>query len=372
MPKKIALMINSMSGGGAEKFVKSLLENLNNNGFNVELVCLEKDDVYTVEPNIKVNYLTNWDKNISGIKKLLFLSILTFKLNKYIKENDIQVVQSHLFRANYVNLLSKLLFRSKYTIQVVNHSIISRYKKEGLSGRINLFLIKHLYPFADKIISVSNVVQKDMQELFGFQNEKKVIYNMFDIEEIQKLSNEEIDNFTFDINKKYLISVGRLIPLKRNKDLVEILSRLDKNIELVFIGSGEEKENLIELSNQLGISNRVHFLGWVENPYKYIKNADILVCTSETESFGNVLVEAMACGTLVVSTKCGGPEEIVDDEGNGSLVDIGNIDSMATSINKILTDDKLYEKYIKSGYESCKKFDVKYITKEYIDILGVE
>lgn len=372
MSKKMAFMINSMAGGGAEKLVKTLLEQLQNDGWSVELIYLEKDDVYSVDKNIKVTYLTDWDKSVSGIKKLLFLPILAFRLFNYIKKHQIKTVQSHLFRANYVNLLAKSFFRSTHDVQIVNHSVISRYKNEGLSGKINLFLIKKLYPFADKIISVSNVVQKDMQNLFSFENEKKVIYNMFDINEIRQIANEEIDNFKFDKAKKYIVSVGRLISLKRNQDLIYVLSHLDSNVELIFIGEGKEKENLVNLAKKLDISKRVHFLGWVENPYKYIYHSNILACTSQTESFGNVLVEAMTCGVPVVSTKCGGPEEIIDDEVDGYLVDIGDVDRMVEKINLILNDDELSNKLILNATEKIKLFDSASIMKEYKKVLEDE
>lgn len=372
MSKKIAFMINSLAGGGAEKLVKTLLEQLQNDGWSVELICLEKDDVYSVDKNIKVTYLTDWDKSVSGVKKLLYLPVLAFRLFNYIKKHKIEIVQSHLFRANYVNLLAKSFFRSTHNAQIVNHSVISRYKNEGMTGRVNLYLIKKLYPFADKIISVSSIVQKDMQSLFNFENEKKVIYNMFDLKEIQNLSKEKINDFKFDTTKKYIVSVGRLIPLKRNHDLIYVLSRLDSNVELIFIGEGKEKENLTNLAKELDVSKRVHFLGWVNNPYKYIYHSTILACTSQTESFGNVLVEAMACGVPVVSTKCGGPEEIIDDEVDGCLVDIGDVDRIVEKINLILNDDELSNKLILNAKEKIKLFDSASIIKEYKKVLEDE
>lgn len=201
---------------------------------------------------------------------------------------------------------------------------------------------------------------------------KKVIYNMFDINAIQRLSREKVNDFKFDNTKKYLISVGRLITIKKNKDLLKVLPNLNNEVEVIFIGSGDEKDSLIGFSSKLGISHRVHFLGWLENPYKYIKNSDLLVCTSGTESFGNVLVESMACGTPVLSTKCGGPEEIIQNGINGSLVDIGNINDMIFYINKILSDDKIRDKYIKNGSKYCKKFDVKEIIIEYQKVLELK
>jgi N-acetylgalactosamine-N,N'-diacetylbacillosaminyl-diphospho-undecaprenol 4-alpha-N-acetylgalactosaminyltransferase len=255
---------------------------------------------------------------------------------------------------------------------VVNHSVISRYKKDGLVGKINLFLIKQLYPIANKIISVSNIVEKDMQNLFDFKNEKKVIYNMFDFYKIHKLSNECIKNFNFDNDKSYIISVGRLIPLKRNKDLIYVLSKLNENIEILFIGDGEERNNLISLSKELNVFRRTHFLGWVDNPYKYIKCSNILVCTSETESFGNVIVEAMICGIPVICTKCGGPEEIIDKNINGFLVDIGDVKKIIEKVNLILNDLELSNKFILNAKEKIKLFDSNKIIKEYKKVLKID
>ncbi len=372
MSKNIAFLINSMAGGGAEQLVKSLLENFNNKLCKVELVCLEKNDTYKVDENIKITYLTTCNRNISGFKKLIFLPVLAFNLYKYIKENRIEIIQSHLFRANYVNILSKCLFRSKHEVQVVNHSVISRYKKEGISGKINLFLIKLLYPFTNKIISVSNIVEKDMQNLFNFKNEKKVIYNMFEISKIQKLSEEIIEDFEFKNNKKYIISVGRLITLKRNQDLIYSLSKLNENIEVLFIGDGEEKNNLINLSKKLNIYKRIHFLGWVDNPYKYIKHSNILVCTSQTESFGNVIVEAMICGIPVISTRCGGPEEIINNDVDGFLVDIGDIEDLVEKINFIIDDRKKSVGLVLNSKEKIKVFSSLEIIKEYKKVLKIE
>lgn len=366
---KIVILINSMSDGGAEKLVQILADNLYNVGIPIEVICLEKNNVYQLNKNINVVYLTNLMSRESGLKKLIYLPLIAYKLERYVKRNNISVVQSHLFRASYVNLLAKLLFKSNHNAQVVNHSIISRYKKQGIIGRVNLFLIQVLYPFADKIISVSNIVQQDMQELFDFKNKKKVIYNMFDLKKIEKLSKEYITDFDFKCNKKYIISVGRLIPLKRNEDLIYALSNLNKNIELLFIGDGSEKINLEKLSNNLNISSRVHFLGWQDNPYKYMRNSDILVCTSQTESFGNIIVEAMACDITVISSRCGGPEEIIDDSVDGFLIDIGDIESLVEKICFVLNNNKLVKLITLNAKQKIKLFAIDKIMEEYKRIL---
>ncbi len=308
--KKIAFLINSLVDGGAEKVVKTLIEKLYYENIAIELICLEKNNSYQIDKNIKITYLSNSNGNENGLLKLLKLPLLSYKLYKYIKLNKIKVVQSHIFRANYVNLISKIFYKN-YNAQIVNHGVISRYKKKGILGSINLFLIKILYPYADKIISVSHYVQNDMQSIFNFTNIKEVVYNPINIKEIKLLSKQKVTDFIFDSNKKYIVIVGRLVKLKRIHDMLLALSKVNNNIELLVIGEGSEKNNLINLSKELNIIDRVHFLGWYNNPYKYISKCNILLSLSETESFGNTVIEAMASNTVVISTRSGGPNEII-------------------------------------------------------------
>ena len=369
--KKIAFLINSLSGGGAEKVVKLLTEKLYDDDVQIELICLEKSNVYKPCSNIKVSYLSDFTGKENGIKKLIVMLLLSFKLTNYIKNNKISLVQSHLFRANYVNLISKILFKSKHVVQVVNHSVMSRYKDNGFLGIVNLFLIKSLYPFSNRIISVSNIVQCDMQKMFNFKNDKEVIYNPFEINKIEKLSQEKVNDFKFKEKTKYIISIGRLIKIKRNKDLIYSLVKLDDNVELIFIGEGKEKESLIQLSKKLNLFNKVHFMGWVDNPYKYIKSADILVSTSQSESFGNVLVESMICQTVVISSDCGGPSEIIVNGHDGILIEIGNIKQLVKSITILLLDKNKKNIYIKNAKYKINKFNVKSIYKQYKKSLGI-
>lgn len=371
MNKRIAFLINSMGDGGAEKVVKILLENLYIDEFDIELICLEKNNIYNLNNKIKVTYLSNRSKS-SGFIKLLTLPILSYRLNKYIKFNNINIVQSHLFRANYINILSKILFRGNHIVQIVNHSVISRYGKEALLGKINLCLINVLYPFANKILSVSNIVENDMQQLFNFKNKKEIIYNPFELDKIKKLSKEKITDFTFSNKIKYIISVGRLIKIKRNKDLILALSRLDKTYELLFIGLGSEKINLIKLAKDLNLIDRVHFLGWVDNPYKYMNHSNVLVNASETESFGNVIIEAMASATPVISTKCGGPEEFIQNDINGLLIDIGDVNNLVSSIKLICENSDIQQKYIINSFKSIKFVDIKNSIDTYKRVLTIE
>jgi N-acetylgalactosamine-N,N'-diacetylbacillosaminyl-diphospho-undecaprenol 4-alpha-N-acetylgalactosaminyltransferase len=370
--QKITFLINSLSSGGAEKVLSVIVGELIRQKYGVEVIFLEKNEFYTLPKEVKKTYLSSFDGSESGIKKLFYIPLLALRLKKYVNKNSIDLIQSHIFRANYVNVLA-ILFGSIHKVQVVTAGRVSRYKELGFTGKINLLFIKYLYPYADLVISKAKGMQEDIQSLFHFTNRQIVINNPYDIEKIEQLSNEKVVDFTFHSDKKYLISIGRLIPLKRNHELINALNHLPSNCEIIFLGDGQEKENLLAFLEKLNLKNRVHFLGQVQNPYKYLAKADIFVSCSESEGFPNVLVEAMICGTPIVSSDCvSGPREILapkEENQYGYLFKVGDTRKMIEHINTLLQDNSLRESYTKKAKLRAKDFSLNNIINEYKNVL---
>lgn len=369
--EKILILINSLADGGAEKVVKYIIEALNNDKVNVELVCLEKNDKYSIDSSVKITYLTTSNGKERGILKLCKLPYLAYKLSKYIKKEKITIVQSHLFRAHYVNILTQSICKFKFETQIVNHTLISTYYKYGISSKMNKYLIKKLFPKADVVIGVSKHVMDDTMKLCKKLKKTLIIYNPIDINNINNLKNASVKRFSFNRGKKYLIFVGRLDKIKRIDDILKVLSNLELTIELIILGDGELKSNLEKQSKVLDIDKRVHFLGRVENPYKYISMSDILLITSESESFGNVIIESFVCETPVISTKSGGPEELIDDN-SGILINIGDYDSIKKSIYMILNNKSFRDNIVLNAKKRSEMFKLDKIIMKYKEVLCVE
>lgn len=373
--KNILIFCASMKKGGAERVISLLLKELENEqNIKVHFMMMEEGIEYDLPKYITPIILSNSKK--SGVKKLLELPFVAMKLKKYIKENNINIVMSFLYRPNYINILAKI-FGSSHKSIINIRSTTSRYKNEGLLGKINLFLINNLFDKADLIISNSKGVDEDLKSIMNITTNTKVIYNPVDIKYINSKKDicEDVD-FKFFSNKKYIISVGRLIPLKRNFDLIEAffeLQKEDDNLEVLFLGDGILQNDLINECVKLNIENKVHFLGNVRNPFYYLSRSNLFVLNSQIEGFPNVLVEAMTCGLPVISSDCkSGPREILETEKYGLLYPIGDVGTLIEKIKFYLYQDVDKEVIKVKSLKRIEDFSVDKIMNQFKKVLEVE
>jgi glycosyltransferase involved in cell wall biosynthesis len=208
---------------------------------------------------------------------------------------------------------------------------------------------------------------------FNLPPEKiKNIYNPHDIDKIQELSKEQI-NHPWLVDKKYpvIINVGRLTYQKGQNILLKAFKIVSEKIEsrLIILGEGPLFKQLKDLAKELGIENKVDFVGFQKNPFAFIANSDVFVLSSRWEGFPNVLIEAMACGVPVISTDCpSGTNEIIEDGVNGLLVPI-EVDKLAESLLWILTNIEFSKRIAKMGQENVRKFDKFKIFEDYLRVI---
>jgi N-acetylgalactosamine-N,N'-diacetylbacillosaminyl-diphospho-undecaprenol 4-alpha-N-acetylgalactosaminyltransferase len=321
--------------------------------------------------------------SLSGLIKMFYMPYHAWRVKQYVKKHNVALVQSYLFRANFVNLISSI-FGSKQVIQVVNRSVVSRFFKEGLSGKINLFLIRYLYPKSDRVIHISLQMKEDFNKHFFKSKNEKVIYNPYNVDSVLRQSKEPVEDFAFESHKRYIITVGRLIPLKRFQDVLEAMNHLDSDIELILLGDGAERTFLEERAKKFSLDKRVHFLGQVENPFKYITKSDIFISSSSVEGFPNVLLESMLCKTVVISSDClSGPREILAPKSEsakrlsdgmelsefGILYAVGDRVALVEALRRVLEDNSLIYTYKERAFLRAKEFSVESIASQYREVL---
>lgn len=214
-----------------------------------------------------------------------------------------------------------------------------------------------------KIICVSESNRNAFIKEMGFEQKVEVAYTPCDLKLIQEKANE----FSIDYNRVTLVSVGRLEAVKGYDRLIEAIKRIDKaDFDVVIIGDGTQKA---VLSNQIikdGLYDRIKLLGEKKNPYPYIKAADALVCSSIEESFGFTLIEAMTLKTPIISTRCGGVEEIIQVESQGILCD-NSIDGIKNGIEQFLGNRHQID--VDEAYSQAKSFDAHNCINRFIKII---
>lgn len=378
----LVLLINSLGNGGAERVVSILLDSLGRQGKPVQLVCLERNDFYAIPEGLNVTYLSDFNGQEAGWKKLLYLPVFAWKLRRLVKAQSIAVVQSHVYRANYVNGLARLM-GAGYRAQMVNVGQVSLYQQEGWLGKVNLRLIRWLYPRAELLILKSQGMKADLMRLMPqLKVAQTVIHNPYDVDKIQRQALEEPLNWKKSSDKFTLVSVGRLIPLKQLDDVIAALAKLPANVELVLVGEGPYKDFLKGVAKAQGVDDRVVFVGRQENPFSYVARADAFVMASRSEGFPNVLAEALLCGVPCIAADCtSGPREILAPDSPqdkqlqpndgvewaqfGALVAVGDVKAFAQAVEQLMTNPQQAQAYAQLGRVRGLDFNSEAIVAQY-------
>ncbi len=214
----------------------------------------------------------------------------------------------------------------------------------------------------DKIVCVSNQAKDGFIKTIGYNDKTLTIYNLLPIERIKALSQEPCN---LEFNKFTVLSVGRLTRQKGYERLISAVKSLAEegySLDLCLIGDGEERDDLLKHIEDEKISN-VKLLGKKLNPYPYMKNADLYVCSSLYEGYNLTVAEALILGTPVLSTDCTGPKEILDNGKYGLVVDNSEF-GLYNGIKKILDNREILIKLKKRAEERKSFFNEEKIISE--------
>lgn len=367
MSNKILFILSSLGSGGAEKVAVQLLNNLSKEKYNIAVVIFERKGEFLedIPDNVHI-YDLKWKDRYSFPK-------LVYKLSKIIKDTSPSLIMSFLIYSNFVALLARAISWRKIPVIIAEHSVPKRTMEIGRYYLLKKWLYKLLYPKAERIIAVSRGIKDELIDYWKIPSGKvEVVNNAVDLNLIEKLSREPI-RLQNDINVPEIIAVGRLSAPKGYPYLLKAIKKVvDINpVHLLILGEGEEKKELERLAKEMEISDFISFVGYKENPYKYISNGKIFVLSSLWESFSIVLIEAMACGVPVVSTRCPyGPEEIITDGINGLLVPFADENALAEAILKLLNDDILRDQLIEAGKKRAIDFGIEKMIAGYERVFG--
>jgi glycosyltransferase involved in cell wall biosynthesis len=250
----------------------------------------------------------------------------------------------------------------RYNHKNIYHTVHSTFSQSALKNKQGLKLffrkrkLQNIYNNLD-IITVSNGIQDDLLYTINIKPKSiQTIYNPVDIDTINQLSNET--NIIQEQN--YIIHIGRFAKVKRHDILLQAYKQSNIDAKLVLVGDGEEKENIINLIDRLDLKEKVILTGFLQNPYPVLKNARLLVLSSEYEGFGNVLIEALSLNIMIISTNCkSGPNEIMEYELKQYLCNINDVENLANMINTTYLNKYFIPNNIVGKY-SLKNIIAKY------------
>jgi len=355
--KKISIITDSLSIGGAERAAAKLSVELHNLGYDVSVICLRDEITYPYKGE-----LYNLGLNTFRVKIFKqFSKLIKFKFAYHKANADYYIdfrIRSRFWMELLLNLFVFDVSKMIFSIRVYKiHLHIPKFK----------WFYKE-YNKAHSIVGPSKGIISKMESTFPFQN-LHYIPNLHPPIEQFKINTKS------NVNTPYVIAVGRLDNETKQFDkLIEAYSKsnlIEDKIPLVIIGEGKDRKCLEEKIKRLNMEGLIRLEGFKKDVYSYMKFADFLVMSSYVEGFPNTLLEALVVGTPVVSFDCpSGPSELIIDGENGILVENQNFDALINAMDKMHIDLEFYNQCKAGAVSSVEKFSSKNVISKWVQLFN--
>lgn len=364
---KILFFIPGLSEGGAEKVMCSLVNNMDQSKFDITVQTIDQYDPkqYLAE-GIQYKAI-NQCRSRLGRKIFSYWFRLWAELKLayrfWVKDNyDIEVAY---LETAATKIIAQSTNRKAAKVAWV-HCDLS--KKEGIYSSVKK--IRRQYSRYDKIVCVSRDVEAGFHKVFGKEFYTLVLPNVIDEKEIIRKAEEQID-WEAKPNQINLLAVGRLTLQKNFSYLIKTCSWLRNagyQFHLNILGEGPEKNRLEEQIAKLKMEEYVTLRGFIKNPYPWIKNADLIVCSSIYEGISTTVQEALILGKTVVTTPCTGMKELLGDSEYGLIVEDSE-KGLYNGLKKLFDNPELVQQYEAAAKERGKKFSKEKVISQIENFL---
>ena len=334
--RRIALLLPTLAGGGAESVMLTLADGFLQRGYAVDLVVVAAKGSFSgsVPPGVRLVEL--------GSGRVVYS---VFRLVRYLRRERPVAILSTLNTANAVAVLARWLSRQSTRVVIRQALHLSRELENASrpSAFLERVLVRWLYPRADAIVAVSKGVAQDLlNRRYLRRTSVEVVPNPIVTRQLRQLANEPVGDDWFACGAApVVLGVGRLDRQKRFDVLIRAFAQVRKRIDarLLILGEGDERAALQTLVGELGLSGVARLPGFVGNPFSVMARSSVFVLSSAYEGLPGVLIQALACGTAVVATDCdSGPREILQGGRFGRLVPVDDVAAMADAIWATLAD----------------------------------
>jgi glycosyltransferase involved in cell wall biosynthesis len=329
----LSFLLPSLKGGGVQRQYIHLARAFLQRGHQVDMILLDASSP-------AFDNLPDWNLvDLHSRRALTSLPALTRFLHTA-RPDFLISAQTHV---NALAAFARGRIGAPPRLMVTEHNHLSAATQNAFrfGDKLRPWMVRLLYPRADWIVAVSASVADDLARASGLPREKiQVIYNAVDVDEVTRLAREPLDHPWFAPGEPpVILAVGRLTPQKAYPDLIHTFAqvRSRRAARLLILGEGEERGQLQEQIEHLGLTGDIAMPGFVTNPFAYMRRAALLALSSHWEGFVSVLPEALACGLPVVSTDHpGGGAETLAHGKYGRLVPVGDIPAFAAALESTL------------------------------------
>ena len=352
--KTILFLIPSLGGGGAERVLVNLVNNLDKTKYQISVQTLFDIGVNRQYLNKEIKYIPGLKKQIPG-NVTIFKLFSPEKLYRCIVKERYDIVVSYL-EGPTARIVSGCPYLESKLISWIH---VEQKSKAAASYSFKSWSeAEKCYSKYDITVCVAETVKEDFCSIFSLNKPCKVLYNTNEDHKIIQKSKEYAEDFEKP-TEITLFSVGRLSKEKGFDRLINVHKRLLEqgiNHQIYILGEGTEKESLERQIREHKVSNTFHLLGFRQNPYKYIVQADLFVCSSRREGFSTAVTEALILGVPVVSTCCSGAYELLGKNDEYGIVTENSEQGIFEGIYKILKTEGLLHYYKNKAKERGKKF----------------
>ena len=388
MKKNILFRSGSLRMGGLERVLIEVLQTIDKEKYNISLIIDDdcgEDNIFEkdIPKEIKYYFLKSQDliqkteyykekrKNIFyKLMYNLYMNLETFimcrKSKKILKEiGEVDVLID--FDAGASKYIDKLNIKKK--IVWIHNSIPKLKKKKSKIERFGKRLEKY-----DKVVAICDEMKEELQKIYPKIKEKIIrIYNPFNFERIEKLKNDNTDLTNDDkklLERKYIVAIARLDSVQKDfSTLIKAFKIVkEKGIEekLYIIGDGPSRKEIEQEIKKMGLEKEILLLGNRKNPYIWLKNSLFFVHSSKYEGLPTVLIEALICDKMIISSNCPtGPKEILKNESCGELFEVGNYNQLSNLLEKYILNKESKNKFLQEILKRKEEFNKEKVIKEY-------
>lgn len=366
--KRILFLIPDLMHGGAEKVLVNLVNNLDRTKYDITLYSIFDCGLNKEYLEAGIRYTFKFKRKLRGNSHFFKLFSPAFLYHWIVKEEyDIAVaylegVATRIISGCPYSSVKKVAWLHT---ELRNDSLLKtsfRSLTEAVNG----------YKRFDKVIGVSSCVADSLKRRVSGSPQVDVLYNVNDTEGILDKAKDRVEDGVISDLRIRVCSTGKIIPVKGYDRLLGAHSRLVREglMHSVYIlGCGEEQKVLERRAEELGVSDSFTFLGFHKNPYKYVNQCDLYVCSSRREGFSTAVTEALVLGVPVVSTDCSGAKELLGDNDEFGLVVENSEEGIYQGMKRMLSEPGLLEHYCAQASVRGQRFSKEETVKAVEDML---